>query len=187
VDLFSIVFTAVLFGLASNLDTWILALSWGVRGVRLKAGGWLILSGVTTAVTWLALLLGAAAQGLFAPAARMLGGLVLIAMGLWTVLDWLRHLNQEEAVPQTDPSSPLACVPLAAALAVNNSGIGVAAGVAGLPPWAATLANLAITLFSLWAGLTMGRRAAGTWLGKYGVPLSGLLLALLGGIELFYS
>lgn len=183
-DLIHSVLTAGLFGLASNLDTWILALAWGLRGVRLQAGEWLVITGVTTAVTWLALLLGAAAKELFAPAAGMLGALVLVGMGLWTVLDWLRDLGRTETDPPAGPGSALSCVPLAAALAVNNSGMGVAAGVAGLTPLPVALANLAITLFSLWAGLSMGRKAEGTWLGRYGVLFSGVLLVLLGGVEL---
>ena len=178
------ILTAGLFGLASNLDTWILALAWGLKGVRLQVGEWLVISSVTTGATWLALMLGAAAEGLFAPdTAGMLGALVLGAMGLWTVLDWLQSLGRTEDIPSS-PESALSCVPLAAALAVNNSGMGVAAGVAGLAPLPVALVNLAITLLALWTGLAMGRRAEGTWLGRYGMPLSGLLLVLLGAVEL---
>ena len=183
-DRISIVLTAGLFGLASNLDTWVLALAWGLRGVRLRAGVQLVIAGVTTAVTWLALLLGSAAQRLLAPAAGVLGALMLVGMGLWTVLDWLRELGRTQDSPPAGPGSALSCVPLAAALAVNNSGMGVAAGAAGLAPFPVALATLLFTLVALRAGLSMGQRAEGSWLGRYGAPLSGLLLVVLGGVEL---
>ena len=179
------ILSAALFALASNLDTWLLALVWGLRGARLSPGQYLVITGITTAVTWLALALGArAADFLPTGSAGMLGALVLVAMGLWTLLDWLRSLGQSPGSDDPSPGSLRACVPLAAALAVNNSGMGAAAGVAGLPPTAAALANLAATLFTLQAGLAMGRRAEGSWLGRYGLPLSGVLLVALGALQL---
>jgi len=71
-------------------------------------------------------------------------------------------------------------LPLAAALAVNNAGIGVAAGVAGIGLWTATAGNFIVTLFALHLGRFLGLRMAGRFLGRYALPLSGLLLVLLG-------
>ena len=178
------VLSLFLFALASNLDTLILAMAWGVRGCRLYAGSRVSIAGVTTAVTWLSLVLGQAAGGLFAPgAASALGALVLIVIGLWTLLDWLRKLGQPEPEVSCAPRGVLYCIPLAAALAVNNGGMGVAAGVAGIPPlWAASV-NLAVTLALLEAGWRMGLRAAGAFWGHWAVPISGCLLILLGMLE----
>ena len=105
---------ALLYGAASNLDTLILALSWGGRGGRLSPGQWGVIAGVTTGVTWCALSLGGAAAALTA-AGRMLGAVVLVGLGLWTLLDWLRRLDQPEAAPPP-PSGLRGCLPLAAAL-----------------------------------------------------------------------
>lgn len=180
------VLSLFLFALASNLDTLILAMAWGVRRCPLEAGGRVVIAGVTTLVTWLSLALGRAAGALFAlGAANTLGALVLVVIGLWTLLDWLRKLGQSGPEPADAPTGVLYCVPLAAALAVNNGGMGVAAGVAGIPPLWASGVNLAMTLALLEAGWRMGLRTAGTFWNRWAVPISGGLLILLGLLEIF--
>ena len=141
---------AAVFAAACNLDTVLLAMGWAARGVRPGRGRRLIIAVGTTLVTWLSLALGARASA--AGALPVLGGLVLVGMGLWCVLDWLRAGGQGEAVPAAG-SSLWDCLALAAALAVNNAGMGAAAGVSGVDPLWAAGANLVCTLAALpWAG-----------------------------------
>ena len=168
---------AAVFAAACNLDTVLLAMGWAARGVRPGWGRRLIIAGVTTLVTWLSLALGARASA--AGALPVLGGLVLVGMGLWCVLDWLRAGGQGEAVPAAG-SSLWDCLALAAALAVNNAGMGAAAGVSGVDPLWAAGANLVCTLAALPLGRTLGDTLAGRLLGRFALPLSGLLLTVLG-------
>ena len=172
----------LLFVAACNLDTLILAMGYGVKGIRLSAGRRLVLSAVTTLVTWLSLVLGdIAALVLTARAGARLGGVVLVGIGLWFVLDWLRRLGPAgEAEGENRAATLWGCVSLAAALAVNNAGIGVAAGVSGIAPGWAALANFLVTLAALPLGRALGDKLAGRLLGKYALPLSGALLVLLG-------
>ncbi len=179
------VVTGLIFGTASNLDTLILALAWGLRGGRLTAGQGAVIGAVTTAVTWCALALGRTAAGLTA-AAALLGPVVLVVLGLWTLLDWLRRLDQPEQVPPP-PRGLRGCLPLAAALVVNNGGMGVAAGAAGLPPLGASAVNLAVTLLALAGGCALGRRARGGWWDRAALPLSGALLVVLGLLESWWK
>ena len=175
--LFSIVLAAALFAAACNLDTVILSMSCAVRGVRLSAGQSLVLAGLTTLITWLSLVLGdAAALVLGGRLPGVLGGLALVGVGLWSVLDWLRRPDHTEQPEGLGGGS----VALAAALAVNNAGVGVAAGVSGIPPLAAALANFAVTLAALPLGRRLGDKVAGRLLGEYALPLSGMLLVALG-------
>ena len=136
-----------------------------------------MIAGGTTLVTWLSLALGARASA--AGALPVLGGLVLVGMGLWCVLDWLRAGGQGEAVPAAG-SSLWDCLALAAALAVNNAGMGAAAGVSGVDPLWAAGANLVCTLAALPLGRALGDTLAGRLLGRFALPLSGLLLTVLG-------
>ena len=86
----------------------------------------------------------------------------------------------------TEPLPPVrAWVPLAAALAVNNAGAGVAAGISGLSPLGAAVCNFGVTLLFIPLGGWLGAGPAGRLLGKYALPLSGLLLVLLGCAEAF--
>ena len=168
---------AAVFAAACNLDTVLLAMGWAARGVRPGRGRRLIIAVGTTLVTWLSLALGARASA--AGALPVLGGLVLVGMGLWCVLDWLRAGGQGEAVPAAG-SSLWDCLALAAALAVNNAGMGAAAGVSGVDPLWAAGANLVCTLAALPLGRALGDSLAGRLLGRFALPLSGLLLTVLG-------
>lgn len=181
-EILSSIGAILVFTMACNLDTILLSMGYAVRGLTVSPGGCLILAGVTTVVTWLSLALGASA-GQFLPAglADMLGGLVLLAIGLWFLLDWLRS-----PVEGAEPLPPVrAWVPLAAALAVNNAGAGVAAGISGLSPLGAAVCNFGVTLLFIPLGGWLGAGPAGRLLGKYALPLSGLLLVLLGCAEAF--
>ena len=75
-------------------------------------------------------------------------------------------------------------IALAAALAVNNAGMGVAAGVSGVSPGWAALANLVCTLAALPLGRALGDGLAGRLLGRFALPLSGGLLVVLGVWEI---
>ena len=168
---------AAVFAAACNLATVLLAMGWAARGMRPGQGRRLIIAVGTTLVTWLSLALGARASA--AGALPVLGGLVLVGMGLWCVLDWLRAGGQGEAVPAAG-SSLWDCLALAAALAVNNAGMGAAAGVSGVDPLWAAGANLVCTLAALPLGRALGDSLAGRLLGRFALPLSGLLLTVLG-------
>lgn len=174
-------FAAAVFSLACNLDTLVLSLGYALRGTHISAGGALVIAAVTTAVTWLSLALGGLAAALLPPVLpRMLGGLVLVGIGAWFLLDSLRRWGQPDAQAPPAPATVPAQVALAAALAVNNAGAGVAAGVSGIAPGWAAAVNFAVTLLALLLGRTLGRSAAGRALGRYALPLSGALLVALG-------
>ena len=174
----SLLLAAVLFAAACNLDTVILSMGYAVKGVRVSLSHSLIIAALTTLITWASLLLGAgAARVLSGPLPNLLGGLVLVGIGAWFVLDWLRRLGPAgEAEGENRAATLWGCV----SLAVNNAGIGVAAGVSGIAPGWAALANFLVTLAALPLGRALGDKLAGRLLGKYALPLSGALLVLLG-------
>lgn len=171
-----------LFALACNLDTVLLAVGYAARGVRVSFRHSLVIAGVTTLVTWLSLVLGGAAgwalpDGL----TEMLGALALIGIGFWVLLDCLRRLGEApEDQPPPAAVSAWGWVSLAAALAVNNAGIGAAAGVTGVSPAWAALGNFFVTLGALALGRRLGLGVPGRLLGRFAPSLSGVLLILLG-------
>ena len=178
---------AFIFALACNLDTVLLAMGYAVRGTHIPRGGVLVIALVTTAVTGLSLALGSMAARLFSPStAQVLGGLALVGIGLWFLLDCLRQLGREDVQAPPVSRGIWGCVALSAALAVNNAGVGVAAGVAGLNVPAATAVNFAVTLLALPLGWALGRRLASRWLGGLALPLTGFLLVMLGFVEILF-
>lgn len=173
-DIFSALGAAFLFALACNLDTVLAAVGQGAGGKTLCLREALAVSLTTTAVTFLSLTLGAAGAALLPHAlAERLGGLALTALGLWYLLDFLR--GKGDPLPNQGKTGWL---PLSAALAVNNAGVGVAAGVTGLSPLLATGCNFAVTLFSLLLGRTLGRKLS-RW-STLALPISGVMLVGLG-------
>ena len=171
-DFLSAIMAGSVFALACNLDTVLASVGQGARGEELTFSKALAVAGLTTVVTFLSLLLGAVGAT-FLPEglAGRLGGLSLTALGLWYLLDALR--GRGEAPPQGK-----GWVALSAALAVNNAGVGVAAGVTGLSPAVASGCNFLATLLALWLGGHLGRYLA-DW-SHLALPASGLLLVLLG-------
>lgn len=185
-DIWISLLAMLVFSMACNLDTVMLSMGYAVRGVRLGAAHCLVIALVTTAVTWLSLALGDLAAGVFPPSLPdALGGLVLVGIGCWFLLDWLRHLGAAgEDAPPAIPNLR-ACLSIAGALAVNNAGVGVAAGVGGMDPGWASVCNFLVTLLCLPVGGWLGRGVLGRFLGRFALPLSGALLVALGLWEAF--
>ena len=165
-----------LFALACNLDTVLASVGHGARRKGLTAGEAAGVAGVTTCVTLLSLLLGAAGAALMPVAlAQRLGGVALAGLGLWYVLDALR--GKEASAEHRG-----GWLALSAALAVNNAGVGVAAGVSGLSPVVASGCNFAVTVLALAVGQVLGQRLR-RWSG-WALPVSGALLVVMGVGEL---
>ena len=128
-ELLSALTAGFLFALACNLDTVLAAMGQGARGIPLGLRELLTAAAVNTLVTFLSLTLGALGGSFLPPGlAGKLGGLALTALGLWYLLDFLR--GKGEPVQEASRG----WLALSGALAVNNAGVGVAAGVTGLPP-----------------------------------------------------
>lgn len=176
-NFWGLLWAAVLFSLACNLDTVLLAIGYATKGVHITTWQCVVVAVITTLVTYLSLTLGATAAPLLLGGGEVLGGLALVGMGLWFLLDWLRgHVEEESATPRR----LWGWVSLAAALAVNNGGIGIAAGVTGVDPITAAICNFIITLAALPLGRWLGMGLLGRILGKGALPLSGVLLVVLG-------
>lgn len=175
------IISLLLFLLAANLDTMLLAMSWGLRRRRFSTLAVLIIAAITTAATWIALVLGVCTAGLMeAQTAKKLGGFLLIIMGIWMSIDGLR----EKEIEQTPVPATLAeCSAVALALAANNMGMGVGAGLTGLAPGWAALCNFVITIAAMLLGCGLGHKAAGSWMSHYAPMISGGVLIVLGAVE----
>lgn len=161
---------ALIFALACNLDTVLAALGQPRPPHRWEGTAVAV---VTTLVTLLSLLLGRQGAALLPAAlADRLGGLALLALGLWYLLDALRGRGGE------GPAHRSGWLGLSAALAVNNAGVGVAAGVTGLDPILSAVCNFFLTLLALALGRRLGQELE-RWQ-ALALPLSGGLLTLLG-------
>lgn len=170
---------ALVFALSCNVDTLVFSMGAALRGRQIRTGQGLLLAGLTTLVTDLSLRLGEAA--LLWSGAERLGKLALVALGAYTLLEGLKELQGEgagEAPCEAEAGPSWAWLYLSAALALNNAGAGLCAGVSGLHIPLADGCTFLVTLLALALGRRLSR-VEERWRG-WAVPLSGLLLILLG-------
>lgn len=156
-------------------------MGYAARGVHLKWSQALLLAGtdyfyhLVVADTG-----GGDGPGLFRAAAGLLGGLALVGIGLWLVLDWLRSLGTAEGPQeQAGPAGIWDCLSLGAALAVNNAASGWLPAPLAAPGWAGP-GQLSGHVGCVGDWRLLGGRLAGRLLGRYALPLSGALLVAWG-------
>lgn len=122
----------------ANLDTFFLAVGLRLCGKQPTRQTITLIAVVTSIMTTLSLAAGASTATLLSrTASDIISVATLLAFGVWTLFQAPRNSNQ----PDHAPDSALEALALASVLAVNNVGIGVAAGLGGLPPLLAGLLN----------------------------------------------
>jgi putative Mn2+ efflux pump MntP len=145
--------TAFLIALSCNLDNVGVGISYGTRRIRLPLATNLYIALLTAAGTYLAMVLGQQVFRFFSPSCgAVLGGGILVAMGVWVLL--------QEMVRWRQPPAGLA-------LMLNNLPNGVAAAMIKLPALLTTLAVGILSLLTFWLGISIGRylgdRSEGAW------------------------
>ena len=161
--------SACLFALSANIDNFPIGIAYGLRGMRIGAGGNLLIACLTS--------LGTAAA------------MLLVLMGLWMLY---RETQGGMGAPEQPPAD--ACgtrlglresAALAAALMVNNVGFGVGVRITGLSIVKTTACTFVCSLILLAGGAAVGRRFGGGHLGRYAGVCSAALIVALGVYELF--
>ena len=146
--------SACLFALSANIDNFPIGIAYGLRGMRIGAGGNLLIACLTSLGTAAAMLLGGGLARLIPPdTANALGCMLLVLMGLWMLY---REAQGGMGAPEQPPAD--ACgtrlglresAALAAALMVNNMGFGVGARITGLSIVKTTTCGPPLALYAL--------------------------------------
>ena len=128
--------SACLFALSANIDNFPIGIAYGLRGMRIGAGGNLLIACLTSLGTAAAMLLGGGLARLIPPdTANALGCVLLVLMGLWMLYREAQGGMGAPEQPPADAGTRLGLresAALAAALMVNNMGFGVGARITGL-------------------------------------------------------
>ena len=180
---------AVLVAGVSNLDNLAAGFAFGIRGTRIATTPNLIIAAITMAGTVVAISSGHALSGVLAPGvAPALGASIIIVIGAWTILGSFAGEASLVSVPAMHGEmTPANAVGLGVALALNNVGTGIGAGVAGLSPVATTLLAGVISLLFVGGGSKAGRVfgqlvRVGPAQRMSGLILLGLGTAMLAGL-----
>ena len=193
------VLSLLLFSLSTNLDNFVIGLSYGIRGIRIRLEAGFLISGLVLVGTALSMALGQS-QLCFLPLdfSRLLGSVVMIGFGLgcfWNVWKNRREPSEEEQWPSRHPEQFdrdgsrhidwKESLALGGALALNNIGLGLGAGAVGLGIPATSLMVFGVSLGLLYGGNLVGRKRRKKGSGRGMEALSGLLMVLLGVWECF--
>ncbi len=164
---------------AANLDTLLLSVSWTLRRRHLTRRSSLLIALITSIMTALSLEAGRLTAGaLPASWARWASAALMSAIG---IREALRSLTDSDGDAPDQPPPGRDTLTLALLLALNNIGVGIAAGLAGYSPLTAGTVNLCICLAMLGVGAVLGRRGRSAVLsGQRADLLSGAVMAVLG-------
>jgi putative Mn2+ efflux pump MntP len=181
------VLSAIALGIGANTDNLAVGFAYGLRGKRIGMASNLLIAVLTTAATLLALGAGFGLRHLIPPAAPdLLGGVILVGLGLRNI--WLRRRKGRE---QPDPNPPIKVgsrigigetLTLAAALSVNNLGLGFAGGMGGLHYGAVGVSVGGFSILSLWLGQFFSKASVHLPAPLRGLALDGDVLIVVVGV-----
>lgn len=195
---------------AISVDALGAGLAYGLRGIRAPASAVVLVAVISMVGAALSTLAGSAAGALLTlRLARWIGGLVLVAMGVWMGCEGIRDGRRNNVVggeevllslrvrplgvivqvmrcpemADVDRSGELGAgeaVLLGAALALDTFGSGLAAGLGGAS-WILMAGMVgAMTFCGLAAGMTLGSRVPESWGGVWLRVAPGVILTLMG-------
>jgi manganese efflux pump family protein len=170
----------VLVALSLGLSNFAAAVGIGVSGVdartRLKVG--LVFGLFETGMPILGLLLGRSLASALGHAAHWIGAGLLIATGLYTLVQALRSRQvQDPAVPSAQRTGRLLVA--GAALSIDNLAVGFALGTFPVSLGVAAIIIGAVSVSLSLIGLELGNRI-GSRTGEWGELIGGLVLIAVG-------
>ena len=206
--------SALMIGVAANLDNFGIGVSYGLRKIRIPFPSNLfiaILSGIIVALSVSAGHILSHYVGI----ANLIGALLIIAIGVWVALN--KSSSEPAAVPVSVPLTktysvpikPLHCViqiikdpstadadangsisakesiALGLTLSLNCIATGVGAGLTGMSVRPVALSVFLFSMVTISTGYWTGWRTASNRFERWAQALSGLLLILIGLYEIF--
>ncbi|MEF9992443.1 MAG: sporulation membrane protein YtaF [Romboutsia sp.] len=200
--------SALLLSISANLDTFAVAVSYGLKKMKLSFSSILFIAFITSIGTFLSMYLGLLATSFISiRLANSIGSLMLIAMGVWFVFDYFKNNNSNSLQDQSIKNFPTyhdilsdplkadkdnsgnidfkECITLSIALSLNNIGLGIAASIAGINIYLNTCFTFIVTLLGFYLGGIIGRSYLSKIFGKYSSLISALIIIILGFYELF--
>ncbi|MDS0528350.1 manganese efflux pump [Clostridium sp. SHJSY1] len=201
----TLLLSALLFSLSSNLDNVVIGIAYGIKKIRIPIIANLVIAFITSTGTFLAMYLGLYISKFLpnyisnifgAGAIIILGGYFTIQsiikiiytkkskdVALKDITDMIEYAEKSDLNNSGDISIKEAIF-VAISLTFNNLGTGVAASITGVSIQFTVITTFIISILTIMFGETIGNHILGNFLGKYAPLISGILLITLGIIEL---
>ena len=200
-----LILSALLYSLSSNLDNLVVGIAYGIKKIKIGIIANLIIAVVTSTGTFLSMSLGvyiskflphSIANALGAGAIIILGGYFVIQsiiklvnnknskeLALKDIDDMIEYAEKSDLDNSGDINIKEALL-VAFGLTFNNLGTGVAASITGVSIQFTVISTFILSILTIMFGETVGNHVFGNFLGKYAPLISGILLIILGIIEL---
>jgi putative sporulation protein YtaF len=198
--------SALLFSISSNLDNVVVGTAYGIKKIKIGIIANLIIAIVTSSGTFLSMSLGwYIAKFIPQSVSNVLGAGIIVILGIYFVIQSLikliRNTNSKELAlkdlsdmveyaehSDVDKSGHIdnkEAFILALGLTFNNLGTGVAASITGVNIYYTVIATFIISILTIILGVSIGKNVFGRFFGKYAPLIAGVLLIILGFIEMF--
>ncbi|MBW7573840.1 sporulation membrane protein YtaF [Caproiciproducens sp. AGMB10547] len=197
--------SVLLFALSANLDNFTVAITFGMRKIKMNYFINFLIAVITGAGTFFSMWIGKMI-GRFFPVSvsNTLGSVILILIGLWFLKDFFKkpkepqQSRQDEKVnlntmlkdpekADMDSSGTIdvrESAILALALTINNFGMGVGASISGLNICATTVFTFLISMVSITLGYRVGKGFIPESLCRFVPLISGGIVIALGIFEM---
>lgn len=187
----------VLFAVAACADSFVVGFNYGIKGVRICYIANSFLSLICLVGTFLSMLLGRVTGSyLNSSATDALSGLIFVLLGLWMLKGALqtpklkmmtREYSENPDLVDKDKSQVIELresLIIGFILSLNNMGLGIGAGMAGLSIILTPLVSALFSFIFIWSGCSVGKWITKKWLSKVLEIVAAILIVVLGARNL---
>lgn len=179
---------ALIFSLSSNLDNFVIGLTYGVKNERIPLKANAIIAFITAFITYISMLGGKLITQLIPNhVSNELGSVIFILMGCWFIGSDLIKKQQQQQQKQHTVLNFKGAVMLGLLLSINNIGVGILGSITKLNITLVVTLTFVTGMFLTYAGNHIGHSVIGNIVGKYNNLISGSLLILLGILSLMFN
>ncbi|PSW33493.1 hypothetical protein C9J21_07835 [Photobacterium phosphoreum] len=179
---------ALIFSLSSNLDNFVIGLTYGVKNERIPLKANAIIAFITAFITYISMLGGKLITQLIPNhVSNELGSVIFILMGCWFIGSDLIKKQQQQQQKKHTVLNFKGAVMLGLLLSINNIGVGILGSITKLNITLVVMLTFVTGMFLTYAGNHIGHSVIGNIVGKYNDLISGSLLILLGVLSLMFK
>ncbi|MPQ44104.1 sporulation membrane protein YtaF [Clostridium tarantellae] len=188
------IISILLFAIASNLDNFAVAVSYGMKKIKIEIVSNLIISFISALGTFLSMYLGMIIlKFINNKITNILGATILILIGIYFIADYFYKRDKETLVKYPEKADKdnskvidtKEAILLGIGLNINNLGTGIGACITGLNIYLTTFIVFISSFVFIVLGYILGNKLLSNLFGKISTLISGILIIILGLYELF--
>lgn len=201
----TIILSALLFSISSNLDNIVVGMAYGIKKIKIPWFPNIIIAFITSLGTFLSMIVGSYISD-FLPSSisNSIGATIIILLGVYfliqSILNIIKQKKSKEIAlkdindmveyaekSDLDKSGDISIkesIFVALGLTINNLGNGIAASITGVSIHFTVLFTFILSIVLISSGEAIGHHVIGRFCGKYAPLISGILLIILGLIEI---